>query len=98
MRNRRYMNINVHVKGGMFWSLGLIREEGSMLVEKCVALMERKLAEFGLNLSRDIVCICTDGATVMKKVGKLIDAEQQLWYAHGVQPAVCTTADHNQLL
>ena len=24
-RNRRYMNINVHEKGGAFWSLGLIR-------------------------------------------------------------------------
>ena len=81
-RNRRYMNINVHANGGKFWSLG------SMPAEKCVELLETKLGEFGLSLEKDIVCICTDGASVMRKVGKLISAEQQLCYAHAVQLAV----------
>ena len=87
-RNRRYMNINIHEEGGNFWSLGLARVHGSMPADTCVAILQMKLAEFGLSLTDDIVCICTDGASVMVKVGKLIAAEQHLCYAHGVQLAV----------
>lgn len=87
-RNRRYMVVNVHALGGVFWSLGLVRVHGSMPAEKCVELLEMKLKEFNISLSEDIVCICTDGASVMKKVGKLVEAEQQLCYAHGIQLAV----------
>ena len=64
----------------------MVRVQGSMPAEKCVELLENKLREFGLSLEKDIVCICTDGASVMRKVGKLISAEQQLLcYAHAVQ-------------
>lgn len=59
-----------------------------MPAEKCIELLQCKLKEFGLSLSEDIVAICTDGASVMCKVGKLIEAEQQLCLAHGIQLAV----------
>jgi len=87
-RNRRYMNINVHEKGGAFWSLGLIRANGSMPAATCLSLIDSKLSEFGLSLSANIVCIVTDGASVMVKLGSLTDMEQQLCYAHAVQLAV----------
>jgi hypothetical protein len=87
-RNRRYMVVNVHQQGPKFWSLGLIRVSGTMPAEKCVVLLEQKLHKFGLDLCDDIVAIVTDGASVMVKVGKLISAEQQLCYAHGIQLAV----------
>jgi BED zinc finger len=87
-RNRRYMIVNVHEQGPKFWSLGLVRVYGSMPAEKCIELLEAKLATFGLSLSKDIVAICTDGASVMCKVGRLLEAEQQLCYAHGIQLAV----------
>jgi len=61
---------------------------GSMPAERCDELLELKLTSFGLSLAKDIVSICTDGASVMTKVGKLIEAEQQLCYAHGIQLAV----------
>ena len=61
---------------------------GSMPAERCVELLELKLTSFGLSLAKGIVSICTDGASVMTKVGKLIEAEQQLCYAHGIQLAV----------
>jgi len=48
-RNRRYINVNVHANGGKFWSLGMVRVQGSMPVEKCVELLETKLEEFGLS-------------------------------------------------
>ena len=51
-------------------------------------MLQSKLQKFGLDLCGDIVAICTDGASVMCKVGKLIKAEQQLCYAHGIQLAV----------
>ena len=41
-------------------------------------LLEQKLVEYGLNLRKDIVGIMTDGAIVMKKVGRLLPANQQL--------------------
>ncbi len=87
-RNRRYMVVNLHEAGPKFWSLGLVRIHGTMPAKKCVQLLEERLKIFGLSLSDDIVGICTDGASVMCKVGKLIDAKQQLCYAHGVQLAV----------
>jgi hypothetical protein len=87
-RNRRYMNVNVHESGDRYWNLGLIRAAGTMPAEQCVKLLIKKLEVYGLSLDADIVCIVTDGASVMKKVGTIISAEQQLCYAHGVQLAV----------
>ena len=54
----------------------------------CHSLIDVKLNEFWLSLAADIVCIVTDGASVTVKVGKLVDTEQQLCYAHAVQLAV----------
>jgi len=59
------MNVNVHGEGGRYWNLGLKRVQGSMPAERCVELLQAKLAEFGLSLEKDIVCVCTDGASVM---------------------------------
>ena len=59
-----------------------------MPATKCVELVETRFRDHGLSLNNDIVCITTDGASVMTKVGKLIQAEQQLCYAHGVQLGV----------
>ena len=94
-RNRRYMCINVH-SNTQFWSLGMIRVHGSMPAEKCVELLQQKLSDFGLNLTEDIVCISTDGASVMTKVGKLIKADQQLCFAHGIQLAVLDVLYNHQ--
>jgi|GWRWMinimDraft_12_1066020.scaffolds.fasta_scaffold02566_2 HSP20 family molecular chaperone IbpA len=91
LRNRRYMNINVHSNNGKFWSLGLTRVEGSMPATKCIELVQKRLSLFGLCLETDIVGIVTDGASVMTKVGKLLAATgpaQQLCFAHGLQLAV----------
>jgi len=87
-RNRRYMNVNVHKGGNKFWNIGLVRVHGRMPAERCVELLRNRLNSFGLHLEDDIVCIVTDGASLMKKVGKLISPEQQLCYAHGIHLAV----------
>jgi len=93
-RSRRYMNISVHESSERFWNLGL----SSMPASKCVELLKKKLQANSLSLEDDIVCIVTDGASVMKKLGKLILPEQQLCYAHGVQLAVLDVLYKGSLL
>lgn len=90
-RNRRYINVNVHAfvkEKPIFWNLGLVRIYGSLPAEACITILKEKLSEYELSLDKDIVCITTDGAKVMVKVGKLIKPDQQLCYAHGIQLAV----------
>ena len=41
MRNRRYLNINVHFQGG-FRSLGLVRIQGSLNAAKAIKLVEER--------------------------------------------------------
>ena len=87
LRNRRYMSVNVHC-GADTWGLGVIRCHGSMPAEKCVEVLDEKLRTFDIDLNRHIVCVCTDGASVMKKFGRLIPCMQQLCMAHGLHLAV----------
>lgn len=87
LRNRRYMSVNVHC-GKDTWGLGVIRCHGSMPAEKCVEVLNEKLRTFDIDLHRHIVCVCTDGASVMKKFGRLIPCMQQLCMAHGLHLAV----------
>jgi hypothetical protein len=88
VRNRRYMCVNVHADGPKYWSLGLVRVWGSMPAEKCIELLRGRLAAFRLNLDTDIVAVCTDGASVMCRVGRLLSAEHQQCIVHGIHLAV----------
>ena len=51
-----------------------------MPVEKCI-----KLIEHSLDLRNKIVAIMTDGDNIIKKVRRLLAANQQLCFAHGIQ-------------
>jgi hypothetical protein len=86
VRNRRYMNINIHASTE-YWNLGLIRVKGSMPAEKCVDLIGEKLKQFGLSIDQ-IVAMTTDGASVMKKVGRLIPSQHQICIIHGLHLAI----------
>lgn len=88
VRNRRYMCVNVHADGPKYWSLGLVRVWGSMPAEECIKLLRGRLAAFRLNMDTDIVAVCTDGASVMCRVGRLMSAEHQLCIVHGIHLAV----------
>jgi len=78
----------------MCWSLDLVRIYGSMPAH--IKVLEAKLTMFGLSLSKNIVAICTDGTSVMRAVGRLLQAEQQLCYAHGIQLAVLDVLYRNK--
>jgi hypothetical protein len=86
--NKRYMNINIHV-AKKFWSLGLIRINVSMTAENCIRILKERLEQFDVSLETDVVAIVTDGPNIMLKVCKLIAAEHQVCFAHGIHLAVC---------
>lgn len=89
LQNRRYLNLNIHFVNESigFYNLGLVRVRGSMPAESCVSKISEKLSDFGLSF-KDIVCITTDGASVMQKVGRLVPSHQLLCMLHGIQLAV----------
>ena len=88
--NKRYLNVNVHSfdEKSKFWNLGLARIKGSLPAQSCVDLLKKKLEEFNISLDNDVVCVSNDGASVMKKFGKLIKPQQQLCFAHAIHLAV----------
>jgi len=86
-KNRRYLNVNIHIKSD-FWNLGLARVKGSLPFEICIKLVEERLQIYGISFHEDIICITTDGAPVMQKIGKILSCRQQLCFAHAVHLAV----------
>ena len=96
VRCRRYMKINIHCQNDVI-NLGLIRMRGSCGAEKIFQLLEKQLAHFGItNMQTSIVSIVSDGASVMKKLGKISQLDHQLRYAHGVHLAVCDVLYKNR--
>ncbi|XP_011859119.1 PREDICTED: uncharacterized protein LOC105556635 [Vollenhovia emeryi] len=97
IKNRRYLNLNVHATDKMFWNLGLCRVNGTMPAEKCVNIIDAKLNIYNISLDYDIVAITTDGASVMKKVGKIVNTDQQICLVHGIQLAILEVLYNRQV-
>ena len=58
--------------------------------EKILQLLEKQLADFGItNMQTSVVSIVSDGAPVIKKLGKISQLDHQLCNAHCVHLAVC---------
>ena len=83
VRNRRYLNINLHLST-KFWNLSITPVTGLLPGEKIVDLVENKLSDVNLSMKKHIITSVTDGASVMKKFGRLIGIEHHLCYAHGL--------------
>ena len=75
VNNRRYLNISVRTVGGILWNVGLVHVYGNVSPKDYLELVEKAIGEYGLCLSKEVICITTDGELVMTKFGKLIDAE-----------------------
>lgn len=60
-----------------------------MTYENCIYVLKERLLPFDISLEKDIVAIVTVGPKVMVKVGKLVNTEHQLSFAHGTHFAVC---------
>ena len=87
-RRRKYMNINLQCEDETK-NLGLIPLNGSSDAYRCVNEVKFHLKKFEIDLDQDIVAITTDGASVMKKFGKIIEAEHKICDNHTLHLAVC---------
>ena len=83
---KRYLNVTLHSKDDTY-NLGLVQIHGSCTAETTQMLVKTKLMQFELDFS-DIVASTHDGASVMQKYGRLIEAENQLCYNHAIHLSV----------
>ena len=60
--NRKLSNINLHLPGGDFMRIGLVRVRGRMPAEICKKVLVEKLSEHGIEIKLDVVSHTTDGA------------------------------------
>ncbi|QQP37735.1 hypothetical protein FKW44_018116, partial [Caligus rogercresseyi] len=81
--------LNVHTGDHQVISLGLIRVKGYLPAEKAVELVDQRLLDFGIIRARDLVASTTDGASVMRKFGTLLDCLHQQCFAHALHLGVC---------
>ena len=82
------MNINIYCQNDVT-NLGPTRMRDSCDAEKIFQLLEKQLAHFGItNMQTSIVSIVSDGASIMKKLGKISLLDHQLCYVRGVHLAV----------
>ena len=58
-----------------------------LTAEKCIELVQKVSKKLMLNYDED-VCITTDGTSVMQKVGRLSNCDQQFCIVHGIQLGV----------
>ena len=65
--------------------------EGSHDADITIRLVKNRLGEFGIDMNSDVVTSTHDGASVMVKYGRKIQAFSQLCYNHGIHLAVLNT-------
>ena len=85
---RRYMTINIHHGDSRHYNLGMIRVWGSQTAETLLKIVELRLAEFGLSVDPDVVAMVTDGASIMRKLGRLASCEHVVCLAHTIHLVV----------
>ena len=69
----------------------MIHATGSLNAENIKKLIEIRLKEYDLDMKIHIVALSTDGASVMLKLGTLVDSFQQVCHSHGMHLGVCDT-------
>ena len=77
----RYCCVNIHLPGEHI-PLGMIRVTGSLTAERAKEILEDKLRQFEIE-DGHLVATTADGASVMKKMGRLLDMIFQVCHAHG---------------
>ena len=77
----RHACVNIHLPGE-FISLGMIQIKGTFSGEKAAEVLKERLQQFDIE-DRSMVATTTDGASVMKKMGRFLEWIHQLCHAHG---------------
>ena len=85
--NRKFLNVNAH-RTSDFECFGLARAKGSCSAPKLLKVLEDHLATFDVFL-KDVVCLTTDGASIMDGIGRLIPCLHLKCQAHACNLAIC---------
>ena len=85
--NRKFLNVNAH-RTSDFECFGLARAKGSCSAPKLLKVLEDHLATFDVFL-KDVVCLTTDGASIMDVIGRLIPCLHLKCQAHACNLAIC---------
>ena len=80
-KNRRYLTVNIHSDGDLWYNLGMVRVWGSQTAETIATLVTNRLAEYGLTFDH-IIAAVTDGASIMVKLGRLLPCEHVICLSH----------------
>ena len=78
----RHCCVNIHESDGKHTAIGMIKVKGTFSAEKAAEILTDKIGEFDIQDSH-LIANTTDGASVMKKMGRLLDRMHQLCHAHG---------------
>ena len=84
---KRFSVVNLHPPTGRPIKLGMIRIHGSLPGEKAATDLKKKVNEYGVKEDSHIVANTTDGAKVMRKMGRQFRALHQLCHSHGIHLA-----------
>ena len=85
---KRYLNIKLHNgTKSMQYSLAAIGA-GKCDASKVISIVTKKLEAMNLNTATDIVASIQDGASVMKRYGRLMPFENQFCLNHGINLAI----------
>lgn len=88
LKNRRYLNINLHSDDGTVFNLGLVFIPGKCGAVEVRDMVLKHLDKFGLKLERHNVACTTDSAAVMQKFGRESPTEMMLCINHALHLAV----------
>ncbi|GBP20687.1 hypothetical protein EVAR_16560_1 [Eumeta japonica] len=88
LKNRRYLNINLHSDDGTVFNLELVFMPGKCSAVGMRDMVLKQLDKFGLNLECYIVACTTDGAAVMQKFGKESPTKMMLCINHALHLTV----------
>ena len=86
-QNKRFSAVNLHPSTGRPIKIGMMRIWGSLPGEKAASDLKKKLHEYGVKENHHIVANTTDGAAVMKKMGREFLSIHQLCFAHAIHLA-----------
>ena len=84
----RYADFNIHFPREEPKCIGMMRIFGSLNAEAAAEKVEQKLADFGLDIKKDIIANTTDAASIMVAMGEILPTVHQLCLAHGIHLAV----------
>ena len=84
---KRFSAVSLHPPSGRPIKLGMVRIYGSLPGIKAASELKKKLNEYGVKEDHHTVANTTDGASVMKTMGRQFTAAHQICHSHGIHLA-----------